>query len=84
MSQTEIYALSVAFSISVVSKSVVDRKVNKQTKFTESETKKFVRSHDINAKNSIFWTLDEITPILEKDIMLGISAGAREKGKPRI
>ena len=55
------------------SKCVVDRKEIKQRNFAESDTKHFVRSLDKNAENSIFGTH------YEKDIMLGIAAGARKK-----
>ena len=47
-----------------ISKSFVDRKENKQRHFAESETKHFVRSHNINAENAIFRTRDEDTSIL--------------------
>ena len=50
--------------MAVNSKSVVDRKENKQRKFAESETKHLVRSHNKNAENAIFWTRDEGTSIL--------------------
>ena len=46
------------------SKSVMDRKENKQRNFAESETKHLIRSHNKNAENAIFWTRDESKSIL--------------------
>ena len=66
------------------STSVVDRKENKQRNLAESETKHPVRSHNKNAENAIFRTRDEGTSFLEKDIMLGITAGRRKNGKSRM
>ena len=57
-------------------------KGNKQRNFIENEIPYFVRSTDKNAKNGVFQTYD--TSILQKDIMLGITAGARKKWKPYI
>jgi hypothetical protein len=56
------------------SKSVVDRKENKQRNFAESETKHFVTSHNKNAVRT--------HQSSEKDIMLGITAGEGRKGSP--
>ena len=42
----------------------MDKKENKQSNFAESETKHFVRSHDKNVENVIFWMRDEGTSIL--------------------
>ena len=47
------------------SKSVVDRKENKQRNFAESETKHFVRNHN---KNAIFRTSDESTSIFGENL----------------
>ena len=41
------------------SKSVVDRKENKQINFAESESKHLVRIHNKNAENAIFRTREE-------------------------
>ena len=46
------------------SKSVVERKENKQRNFAQSETKHLVRSHNKNSKHPIFRTRDENTSIL--------------------
>ena len=46
------------------SKSLLDRKENKQRSFAESETKHLVRSHNKNAENTTFRTRDENTSIL--------------------
>ena len=59
------------------SKTVVDRKENKQRNFAESETKHLVRSHNKNAENVMMRAHES----LEKDIMLRITAGLRKKGK---
>ena len=48
------------------SKSVVDRKENKQRYFAESETKHLVGSHNEKPENAIFRTRDEDTSILGK------------------
>ena len=63
---------------------IVDRKEDKQRNFTESETKHFVRNHNKNSENAIFWTRDGDTPILgEIYIMLVVTRKAREKkGSP--
>ena len=63
-------------------KCVVDRKENKQRNFAESEIKNFVRSHDKMLKIRYFGHVMRTHQSLEKDIMLGITAGARIKGKP--
>ena len=61
---------------------VVDRKENKQRDFAESETKHFVRSHDI-AENAIFWTRDEGSPILGK-IYYNAGNNCRSKEKREV
>ena len=43
-----------------------------------------VRSHNKNAENAIFRTLDESTSILGERYNAEITAGARKKGKPRM
>ena len=44
----------------------MNRKDIKHKDFAESETKHFVRSHDKNAENRIFHTLEESTSIIGK------------------
>ena len=61
------------------SKSVLDRKENKQRNFVKSETKHLFRSHNKNAENAIFRTRDETHQSLENDVMLGITGGGRKK-----
>ena len=64
------------------SKSVVDRKENKQRNFVESETKHLVRSHNKKLKMRYFGHVIRTHQSREKDIMLGITGGARKKGSP--
>ena len=45
-------------------KSVVDRNVIRQINVAETGIKHFLRSHDKNAENAIFRTIDESTSIL--------------------
>ena len=52
-------------------KSIVGRKEIKQRNFAGSVTELVVRSHEKNAESA-------------KNIMQGITAGARKKGKPRM
>ena len=63
------------------SKSVVDRKENKQRNFAESETKHIVRSHNKNAENAIFRTRDEGTSILEEIYNAGNNWRSKEENE---
>ena len=53
-------------------------------KFAESQTKHSVRSHNKMLKMRYFGHVMRAHQSLEKYIMLGITGGAREKGKPRM
>ena len=57
----------------------VDRKKNKQRNFTESETKHLVRSHNKNAVNAIFRTLDAGTSILGERYNAGSNNRSKEE-----
>ena len=46
------------------SKSVVNRKENKERNFAENKTENFVKNHDKNAENVVFRTRDEGKSIL--------------------
>ena len=64
----------------------MDRNENKERNSAESETRHFVRSHNKYAENAIFRKRDENTSILGErhTVILGITAGARKKRKPRM
>ena len=65
-----------------ISRSVVDRKENKQRNFAESETKHFVRSHNKNAENAIFRTHNEGTSILGERYNAGNNCRSKEEKEP--
>ena len=68
-------------SVAENSQCVMDRNKKKQRNFATSETEYFVRSSDKNAENTIFGHIMSTHQSLKKDIMLGITAGARKTGK---
>ena len=60
-----------------------ERKTSKK-KYAETEIKHFIRSHNKNAENGIFWTLDEGTSIVGEGYNAGNNCRSKEERKARM